>query len=131
MITGFNHYNLVADRQLLDELREFYTTVVGLAPGPRPPFKRFGYWLYVGQHDVLHLTEALPGEERRGNASSTFDHVAFTATDFSAATAILKAHGIRHHSDEVPLTGQRQIFFSDPAGNGVELIFQTSSPISD
>jgi hypothetical protein len=49
---------------------------VGLAPGPRPPFKRFGYWLYAGQQDVLHLTEALPSENRPKNTSSTYDHVA-------------------------------------------------------
>lgn len=38
-----------------------------------------------------------------------------------AAAAHLKAHGIEHHVDDVPLIRQRQIFFSDPAGNGVEL----------
>jgi catechol-2,3-dioxygenase len=127
MITGFNHYNLVADRELLDDLREFYTTIVGLTSGPRPPFKRFGYWLYAGQQDVLHLTEALPNENRRKNSSSTFDHVAFSCTDFASTTAQLKTHGIEHQIDDVPLTRQRQIFLSDPAGNGIELNFQVSS----
>jgi glyoxylase I family protein len=70
---------------------------------------------------VLHLTEALPGEIRRGHARSTFDHVAFTCEDHAAATAQLKAHGIEHYIDVVPLIRQRQIFFSDPAGNGIEL----------
>lgn len=121
MVTGFNHYNLVADRPLLDELCEFYTKVVGLLPGPRPPFKRFGYWLYAGSRDVLHLTEALPNETRRGPSRSTFDHVAFTCEDPVAATSNLKLHGIEHFIDDVPLVGQRQIFFSDPAGNGIEL----------
>ena len=126
MVTGFNHYNLVADRQLLEELREFYVSVVGLEPGPRPPFERLGYWLYAGAQDVLHLTEALPNEERRRNATSTFDHVAFTCTDLPSATVRLKAHGIAFHIDEVPLTGQRQLFFTDPAGNGIELNFQVN-----
>ena len=126
MVTGLNHYNLVADRQLLDDLREFYTTVVGLTSGPRPPFERFGYWLYADQLDVLHLTEALPSENRRKGSGSTFDHVAFSCTDFASAAAQLKAHGIEHYIDVVPLTGQRQIFFSDPAGNGIELNFQMS-----
>lgn len=127
MVTGFNHYNLVADRPLLDELRDFYAAIVGLAPGPRPPFRRFGYWLYAGRQDVLHLTEALPGEERRKNTISTFDHVAFTCTDLESATSRLKEHGIEHRIDDVPLTEQRQIFFSDPAGNGVELNFQVNA----
>lgn len=127
MVTGFNHYNLVADRRLLDELREFYVSVVGLESGPRPPFKRFGYWLYAGAQDVLHLTETLPNEERGRNVKSTFDHVAFTCTDLPSASARLKAHGVAFQMDEVPLTGQRQIFFTDPAGNGIELNFQMNS----
>jgi len=126
VITGINHFNLVADRRLLDELREFYTTVVGLTPGPRPPFRRFGYWLYAGRQDVLHLTEALPGETRRNHGRSTFDHVAFSCMDFASVAAQLKAHGIEHQIDDVQLTGQRQIFINDPAGNGVELNFQMS-----
>jgi catechol-2,3-dioxygenase len=126
---GFNHYNLVAERQLLDDLREFYTTIVGLKPGPRPPFKRFGYWLYAGRQDVLHLTEALPNETRRKDSSSTFDHVAFTCTDFASATAQLNAHGIEHYIDDVPLVGQRQIFLNDPAGNGIELDFQLGAAL--
>lgn len=127
MVTGFNHYNLVADRQLLDDLREFYTTIVGLTPGPRPPFKRFGYWLYAGPQDVLHLTEALPNETRRKHSGSTFDHVAFSCTDIASAIAQLETSGIRYRIDDVPLAAQRQIFFSDPAGNGVELNFQLGS----
>jgi len=108
LVTGLHHYNLVAERQLLDDLREFYTTIVGLTPGPRPPFKRFGYWLYAGQQDVLHLTEALPSEHRRENRESTFDHVAFSCSDFLSVTARLKTYNVEHHIDDVPLTGQRQ-----------------------
>ena len=34
---------------MLDELRDFYRDVVGLTVGDRPPFRRFGYWLYSGE----------------------------------------------------------------------------------
>jgi hypothetical protein len=57
LVTGINHYNLVADRDLLDDLREFYTTIVGLTPGPRPPFKRFGYWCVTGYREI-HIQSA-------------------------------------------------------------------------
>jgi hypothetical protein len=33
---------------------------------------------------------------------------------------------IPYRQDDVPLTGQRQLFFKDPAGNGVELNFAQS-----
>src|SRR5262249_39444335 len=120
-ITGINHYNLRARRQLLDELRDFYVSVVGLIPGARPPFKSFGYWLYAGGQAVLHLSEASQDEQRTIHIKSTFDHVAFTCTDIDAARARLQEHGVQYTYDEVPLTGARQLFFSDPAGNGVEL----------
>ena len=53
----------------------------------------------------------------------TFDHVAFTCENFAAMHAALTAAGIAHEIEDVPLTGQRQIFFRDPAGNGIELNF--------
>jgi extradiol dioxygenase family protein len=120
-VTGLNHYNLRAPRQLLDELRHFYVAVVGLMSGPRPPLKTFGYWLYAGNQDVLHLTQAAADEKRSKNVVSTMDHVAFTCTDFLAAKERLQKHNVAYTIDEVPLTGEQQLFFSDPAGNGVEL----------
>ena len=55
-VVSFSHYNLRAPRELLDTLRAFYVEAVGLKPGPRPPFTRFGYWLYAGEQAVLHLS---------------------------------------------------------------------------
>jgi len=120
---GLNHYNLRAPRGLLEELRDFYCDVVGLQVGERPPFQSFGYWLYTGQEPVLHLVEVRPGEARATHTPTTFDHAAFTCTDFAAMRAVLLKANVEHTVQEVPLTGQKQIFFSDPAGNGVELNF--------
>jgi len=121
VITGFNHFNLAAERRLLDKLREFYIEIVGLEPGARPPFKNFGYWLYAANQPVLHLTEALPHEVRHLERVSSFDHAAFGCDDLDAVTVRLQSHGIAHQVDDLPLTGGRQLFFRDPAGNGVEL----------
>ena len=122
-ISGFSHYNLRAPRELLDVLRDFYTEVVGLAEGGRPPFKSFGYWLYVGDQDVLHLTEATQGEDRPIQPRTTFDHAAFNCTGRRGFADALTKRGINYEVDEVPETGQVQLFFKDPAGNGVELNF--------
>lgn len=122
-VNGFNHYNLRAQRSLLDELMIFYTTVVGLSLGERPPFRSFGYWLYAGGRDVLHLSEAQQYEVRVTQVATTFDHVAFTCTGYSEMLAHLKQHQIDFCLSDIPLTGQRQVFFRDPAGNGVELNF--------
>jgi catechol-2,3-dioxygenase len=120
-VIGLNHYNLRAPRPLLDELRHFYVEVVGLTSGPRPPLKSFGYWLYAGNQAVLHLSQAGEDEDHPKNVVSTFDHVAFTCTDLAAAADRLRAHQVPYTIDAVPLTGAEQLFFSDPAGNGIEL----------
>lgn len=125
-VTGISHYNLRAGRVVLDALRDFYVNVVGLDAGYRPPFSSYGYWLYAGSQAVLHLSEASPGEARAAHVTNTFDHVAFACEDIPAARARLEKFNVRYRSDDVPLTRQHQLFFSDPAGNGVELNFAQS-----
>ncbi|MFT3790062.1 MAG: VOC family protein [Rudaea sp.] len=125
---GLDHYNLRAPSPLLEDLRDFYVAAVGLRVGSRPLFRSFGYWLYAGDKDVLHLSRTRDGETRGVGLVPTFDHVAFACEDFEAMRLRLAATGIVHEIDEVPLTGLRQIFFRDPAGNGVELNFGTELP---
>src|SRR5688572_4932370 len=79
-VAAFDHYNLRAARPVLDELRDFYRDVVGLTVGERPPFRRFGYWLYAGDRAVLHLSEADGSEVRSLAAVTTFSHAAFNCT---------------------------------------------------
>lgn len=123
---GFSHYNLRAPRALLDELRDFYSDVVGLTVGQRPPFRSFGYWLYAGGHAVLHLSEAGPDELRPTRPSGTFDHAAFRCSGRAAYESALALRGIRYRVAHVPATQQVQLFLTDPAGNGVELNFDSS-----
>lgn len=122
-VLGFAHYNLRGSRVQIEALREFYTEVVGLTVGERPPFRSFGYWLYAGGRDLLHLSEARPGEPERADAPTTFDHVALRSTGLPATEQHLRARGIDYRRAEVPETGAQQLFFRDPFGNGVELNF--------
>jgi catechol-2,3-dioxygenase len=121
---GFSHYNLRAPRALLDELRDFYCEVVGLELGYRPPLRSFGYWLYAGGHAVLHLSESGPAENRPAQPLGTFDHAAFCCTGRDAFEHELTRRGIKYKSSVVPGIRQLQLFFTDPAGNGVELNFE-------
>jgi catechol 2,3-dioxygenase-like lactoylglutathione lyase family enzyme len=122
-VLRFAHVNLRAPRALLDELRDFYVQVVGLQVGPRPPLKRFGYWHYAGGEPVLHLSEADPGETFATGLRTTFNHVALDAQGFRSTQARLLERGIVPRVVDDLVQGQRQLFFSDPAGNGVELSF--------
>lgn len=120
---GLNHYNLRAQRDLMEALRAFYVEVVGLEPGPRPPFASVGHWLYAGGRPVLHLSLASPAEGRTTAARTTFDHVAFDCSGRAGHEAVLAERDIAYEVARVPGTAQVQVFFSDPAGNGVELDF--------
>lgn len=122
-VIALDHYNLRAHRPLLEELRAFYVTEIGLRVGERPPFISFGYWLYAGDKAVLHLSEAASDQSRPSGGRGTFDHVAFACSDLPVFEQRLREHGITYRRAEVPRTGQIQLFLSDPAGNGVELNF--------
>ena len=122
-VVGLSHVNIRASRPLLDHLKDFYVDVVGLRPGFRPAFQRFGYWLYAGDTDVLHLTEADGSERQVIGVLTTLDHVALKCAGRATYEATLSRYGVHYKVASVPQTQQTQLFFDDPAGNGVELIF--------
>ena len=49
--------------------------------------------------------------------------MAFTAEDRDKYIKILEKKEIKFYLRAVPEIGTEQIFFKDPAGNGIELIF--------
>lgn len=122
----FDHYNLRGTRAELDRLRDFYVDVVGLQPGPRPPFDSFGYWLYANGEAVLHLSLAATAQRPAAAtalATGSFNHAAFACTGIREFETRLHERGIEFHRRVIPLTMQQQLFFQDPSGNGVELNF--------
>jgi catechol 2,3-dioxygenase-like lactoylglutathione lyase family enzyme len=122
-IHAIAHYNFRVERGLMETLREFYEQVVGLRVGPRPAFSSFGYWLYAGDADLLHLSEQEAHDRRRTGTDLTFDHVALACSGWPEFEARLSAAGLAYTLDRVPGSGRLQVFFRDPAGNGIELIF--------
>jgi catechol-2,3-dioxygenase len=127
MICGINHYNLRATPETIEKLKKFYIEIVGLKLGHRPPFNNGGYWLYADNKDVLHLSFSKNDITNELHVSSTFDHMAFTAENEMDHINVLKENNIDYIIREVPEIGTRQIFFKDPAGNGIELIFSNDS----
>ncbi len=125
-VTALDHSNLRADAPLVEALREFYVEVLGLQEGPRPPFPSAGYWLYAGTKAIVHLGITEVDEGRATQERTTLDHIAFACTDLPRHEALLRERGIAYRLRQLPLTGQWQLFFNDPAGNGVELIFASA-----
>ena len=122
MILSINHIQLVAEEDLVLKLRDFYCDVVGLTEGFRPAFERFGFWLYIGDKDVLHLITPKAGDERSSQKSS-FDHIAFKTANYETVLNKLKTLNIPFEEKPIPGMSAHQIFLHDPAGNRVELNF--------
>ena len=117
-VYGMNHFTILAKD--LDRTREFYTEILGLKEGYRPPFGFPGIWFYAGKHPILHVIgrDSLPDPK-----GGVFDHMAYSARDLPGTIAKLKASGVAY--DVVRQTGSRvwQIFFHDPNGAKIELDF--------
>jgi catechol 2,3-dioxygenase-like lactoylglutathione lyase family enzyme len=124
MILSINHIQLVAEKDLVIQLRDFYCDVVGLSEGFRPPFERFGFWLYIGDKDVVHLITPKNGDGRSSQKSS-YDHVAFRAGNYRSVFKKLKTLNIPFEEKPIPGMSANQIFLRDPAGNRVELNFES------
>ena len=132
-VTGIHHFNLRVNAKELDTLQAFYCDVLGLCVGARPSFRSAGVWLYAGKIPLLHVTQIdsgevvapgsprlLPEVEARRSA---IDHIALASGDLDGAVRRLASHGVPYTRTEVPATGEIQLLFRDPSGNGIELIF--------
>ena len=122
MILSINHIQLVAEKDLVIQLRDFYCDVIGLTEGFRPPFDRFGFWLYIEDKDVLHLITPKENDGRSSQKSS-FDHVAFKTSNYQGVLKKLQSLSISFEEKPIPGMTAHQIFLRDPAGNRVELNF--------
>jgi catechol 2,3-dioxygenase-like lactoylglutathione lyase family enzyme len=129
--------------------RDFYTKVIGLNEGPRPPFDFPGYWLYSGEppkdlqngarnYGFVHLMgfdkdkpgslDAYVGDRtgELGSGTGSLDHIAFAATGRDAMLERCRRHNVSYFERAVPILGLRQVFVKDPDGVTIELNFPAS-----
>jgi len=122
-VTEINHINLRANRDMMHVLRDFYCDIIGLKVGPRVATTSYGFWLYIGDIDVVHIAEYNKGVGAPDlHVNGTYDHVSFTCTDMRAMVVHLQAHQVLY-TTRVLNNSVQQINFKDPAGNGIELNF--------
>ena len=120
--------------------RDWYVRVIGFRVGPSPEFKFPVCWLYLGEQDVIHVTEggANVSENRKRyvgqdsqatEGSGAIDHVAFRCTGLRAMLAHLRAEGVAFRERQVNDQGLYQLFLHDPNGIKVELNFANAEAV--
>ena len=119
-VSSMNHFTILTDN--LDATLAFYKDHLDFSPGPRPPFKFPGAWLYAagGSDAILHV---IAGRDKKELVKGVLDHMAFTAQDLAGSVARLKARGLPYDLRKLPDYGTWQLFFVDPNGAKVELDF--------
>jgi catechol 2,3-dioxygenase-like lactoylglutathione lyase family enzyme len=123
-VNRIDHFNIRT--RDLDRLCEFYTQVLGLEIGDRPPFDSPGVWLYAGGHPILHVGVARDdnGDSDSGSDNTLpLDHIALETEGLADAVERLDRAGIAYRMVDVPGREMKQIFVRDPDGVAIELNF--------
>jgi len=123
---NLDHINIAAPGSLLEQLKAFYCLIFELEEGFRPSSSSAGYWLYADSSPLIHLSES--DRHQCADRQGHLDHVAFRASDQEAMMQRLADVGVAFHVDHIPELDMTQLFFEDPAGNGLEANFIAESP---
>jgi catechol 2,3-dioxygenase-like lactoylglutathione lyase family enzyme len=121
----------------LQATRDWYVNVLGFREGPHPDFKFPVVWLYLGDQDVLHLTQggknvsdnrkAYLGQQSDAvHGSGVLDHVAFRCTGLREMMESLQRHKVEFRRRMVSDQGLFQLFMLDPNGVKIELNFSNT-----
>jgi catechol 2,3-dioxygenase-like lactoylglutathione lyase family enzyme len=117
--------------------RDWYVSVLGLREGEHPDFKFPVCWMYIGDTDVIHITEG--GKDVSGNrkrylgqqsdaveGTGVIDHVAFRCSGLEKMMEHLRSAKVPFSTRQVDDQGLFQLFLIDPNGIKVELNFANS-----
>ena len=118
----------------MEKTRDWYVRVLGLSVGPNPDFKFPVCWLYIGERDVIHITEGganvsenrkrcVGQESRATSGTGVIDHIAFRASGLRKTITHLKRLGVAFRQRQVSDQGLYQLFVVDPNGIKIELNF--------
>ncbi len=126
-LTQLDHVNVRTAQ--LDNMKQFYSEVLGMNSGPRPDFPFDGAWMYLNDKPVVHLVgidspvDSPTGGDRR--TSLQLEHFAFAAhgpmQDFEDR---LKGLGVGYETLTPPGTNLSQIHLHDPDGNHIHIDFE-------
>lgn len=137
-VSGFDHFNILTPD--IDAARTFFESVLGLEVGPRPPFRSPGFWMYLGDQAVVHISDAAHHEQTHvedigrvetSGKHGVVDHIAFRCSGYQETKARLSELGVASHEADVPALANRQVFVDGPNGLTLELIFTPADAASE
>jgi catechol-2,3-dioxygenase len=114
-----DHINVCTTQ--LEQMKTFYSEVLGMPPGPRPNFSFGGAWMYCGSQPAVHLVERQHLTPTSGDLR--LQHFAFKAQDLEAFLARLQARGVPYRVGIVDDFQICQINVHDPDGNHIHVDF--------
>ena len=128
-VFGLHHYLICAPAELMEKCRAFYCDILGLKAGARPKTARTGYWLYTGDHPIVHLAIPKPGDAPIAGRPPRgyLDHVAFACRGLPATLDKLDRLQVPYRTSVVTDPPQVQVVVEDPAGTTIELNFRSES----
>ena len=120
--------------------RDWFVRVLGLRVGPSPDFKFPVCWLYLGDKDVVHVTEGgtqvsenrktyVGQESQATRGAAVVDHIAFRATGLPQMLEHLRALGVEFKQRQVDDQGLYQLFMFDPNGIKIELNYANAEAL--
>ncbi|GHF01835.1 hypothetical protein [Thalassotalea profundi] len=117
----FDHFNISAPLDLLTIEKDFWCDILNFNAGFRPAFNHNGFWLYANGTDkaIIHLSESnihAPSDNKQ-----CLDHVAFKDNDINSIIAKLTSRHIPFKQKHIEELNMIQIFFTSPAGIGIEI----------
>ena len=131
-LSHIEHFLLQTDD--MEATRDWYVRVLGMRVGPSPDFKFPVFWLYLGDKDVVHVTQGgndvsenrkryVGQQSTEVRGTGVVDHIAFRASGLKQTVEHLKALGIAFRSRRVSDQGLYQLFLMDPNDVKIELNF--------
>lgn len=116
-----------------ENVKLFFTEIIGLTVGSRPPFPFPGFWLYTNQNKnaVLHLfggkarvhEKSLSNKNLTPSDNNIVDHIAFRGDDYKEIMSRMKEHNISFSETTIPDSNIRQVFIQAPENLIVEMDF--------
>lgn len=121
----------------IEASRDWYVEVLGFKEGYHPDFKFPVVWLYLGDKDVIHITQGgkdvsdnrkryLGQQSDAVSGSGVIDHMAFRSTGLVEMMAHLRRKKITFTQRQVDNQGLYQLFLLDPNGVKIELNFSNT-----